>query len=223
MAITNIDNSTLFLSDAVFEETTLNFAGEDTFVAGTILARKHTSADSYVGTITGTGTRVTTLSAPQGKLKVGAYTLVAGTLSSGVGSWTLTDPDGVSAQFTTASASANLHFAGLGVFVDIADTGTNYATADSVAFTVAAGSGFQVFNPAGGNGAQYPKAILTYEASKATAGAIPARVLTTGQVRDDKLVIDGGASVTAAIRDSLRSSGITPVVVTSFTGLDNQG
>jgi hypothetical protein len=219
-----IDLGSVIYSEPVHEDDSLYFSAEDTFVEGTLLARRHTSADSYAGVITGTGTRVATLSAPAGKLKVGAYTLVAGTLTSGVGSWTLTDPDGQSAQYTTAAATGNLFFPGLGVFVDIADTGTNFVTADSVAFTVADGSGYRPFSPSGGNGSQYPAAVLTYEAYKASSGSLPIRALVGGKVRKERLIIDAdgdGDNITQAHVDALRANGIFALSVRDLSVLDN--
>jgi len=48
------------------------------------------------------------------------------------------------------------------------------------------------------------------------------RALIFGRVNADRLVVDDGATVTAAIKDQLRSYGITPVSVSQLSQLDTQ-
>jgi len=206
-------------------EALVAFAGSDTYAKGTILGRKTTSADTYAGVITGTGTRVPTISARAGKsLKVGVYTLVAGTLSSGVGTWTLTDPDGQTQTDTTSAAGEDMQFPALGVDVAIADTGTNYVTADSIAFTVAAATGKPVYAPyaaTGVNGAGNPNAVLLDALTRATAGNEPARPIVRGDVNLAMLVIDGGGTVGHDLVDKLRVNGIFPWSATELGKYDN--
>lgn len=225
ITITNVDLGSVVYSDALHENDTLVFAAEATYKEGTLLGRLATSASTYTGVITGTGTRVATLSAPGGKMKVGTYTALAGTLTSGVGTWTLTGPDAQKAQFTSAAATAELYFPAFGVMIDIADTGTNYVTGDSIVFTVAAGGGLVPFSPTGGNGAQVPVSVLTYEAYKASAGSLACRALVGGTVRRERLVIhaDGdGDDITQAQIDALKANGIVALSVKNISVLDNQ-
>lgn len=195
-------------------EALVAFAGADTYAKGTLLGRKVTSADSYVGAITGTGTRVPTLTARPGKtLKVGTYTLTAGTLTSGAGAWTMTDPDGQTQTYTTSAAGEDMEFPNLGVDVAIADTGTNFATSDEVEFTVLAASGkplYAPYSPTGTNGAANPNAVLLDALTRASAGNEPARPIVRGDVNLDLLVIDGGGSVGLDTIDKLRVNGIYP-------------
>jgi len=70
-----------------------------------------------------------------------------------------------------------------------------------------------------------PKAVVTYDVTAAGAGDVAVRVLTAGDVRTDKLVIDadGDASnVDSAVLDQLRDYGIVASTVTELNSQDNQ-
>jgi hypothetical protein len=65
------------------------------------------------------------------------------------------------------------------------------------------------------------KAVITYEFAGVN-GDNQIRALVSGKVRDQRLVIANGSSMTDAIRDQLRNYGIVPVSVTDLSVLDNQ-
>jgi hypothetical protein len=224
--ITTCDSGGIALEGEKFRDDTLLFGAADTLVAGTILARKLVS-DTITTAITGTGTRALTAAAVAGRtLATGAWTILAGTLSSGVGTWTCTAPSGETETCTTSAAGGDLLFPRLGLSVVVAETGTNYVTGDSIAVTVAAQSGtpLVVFATAGVNGAQVPVAVLTYPITVAAGGSFAARVLVAGEVNKNRLVIDAdgtGANVTDAILDALCSQGIVATVVDQLSALDN--
>lgn len=71
------------------------------------------------------------------------------------------------------------------------------------------------------NGNGIPKALLTYEFAGAN-GDNAVRALISGKVRDERLVIADGSSMTDVIRDQLRDYGIVPVSVNDLSILDNQ-
>lgn len=222
ITITDIDVGAPILGEAEFTDATLVFGGADTWAPGTLMGEKLTSADSYAGTPTGTGDRVTALTARAGRaLKVGAYTLVAGTLTSGAGEWTMTDPDGITETYTTAAAGEDMEFPSLGVDVSVADTGTNYVTADSVAFTVVTGSRWVPFVGTGVNGEGNPSGVLTYEVVATGAGNIAARVMIAGRVKKERLLIDAGGTVTAAILAALRTNGVVAIATEQLGAYDN--
>lgn len=225
ITITALDpESSLYGGDHIFEDALVHFAGEDTYAPGTILARRHTAADSYVGVITGTGTRVATMTAPDGKLKAGAYSLLAESLTSGAGRWKMTDPDGQVAQYTTLAAGDNLFFDSLGVFVDIADSGTAYVTNDTVAFTVVTASGYRLFAVGGANGSGVPAAVLAHELYKSGSGTLNTKVCVGGKFRKHKLIIDADGdadNLTADHIDQLRQRGIYVLTVQDLSVLDN--
>lgn len=230
MQVTNIDNASIELQDGEFQDELLKFAAADTFLKGTLLARKLVS-DTIPVTPDGGNTGDLTLAvvANAGKtLKIGTWSLVAGTLAAGLGPWTLTDPDGAQQTVTTAGGAADddLNFANLGVTVMVTDpgSGTAFVTGDSATFAVSAESGTPLvpYSPTGVNGAQNPKGVLTYEVTRGSAGNEPIRALVKGRVNQTRLVIDGGGSVTAAVLDALRDAGIMPVPVQQLSELDNQ-
>ena len=70
--------------------------------------------------------------------------------------------------------------------------------------------------PAGSLGAEIPRAVLTYEVTRASAGDEPIRAMVRGEVNRNHLIIhaDGnGNALTAAHLDMLRDYGLTPVDV----------
>lgn len=225
ITITDTDVGTPVLGEGKFLDATVSFAAADTFAAGTLMGQKTTSADSYDGTITGTGTREATLTARSGKsMKVGSYTLTAGTLTSGAGEWTMEDPDGITETYTTSAAGEDMTFELLGVDVEIADTGTDYETSDSVAFTVAAGSKWVPFAPTETNGAQDPRSVLTYELTKTSSGDLAARLMVGGDAKKERLIIDedgDNSNVTAAILAKLRTNGVNAVATEQLGAYDN--
>lgn len=66
-----------------------------------------------------------------------------------------------------------------------------------------------------------PKRVLTYELTGAN-GDNAIRALKSGEVRDEKLVISDGSSLTDAIRDQLQDYSIITVLATELGQLDNQ-
>lgn len=77
----------------------------------------------------------------------------------------------------------------------------------------------------GDNGAEVPKAILTYDVTAAASGDVAIRAGVAGGFRKERLVIhaDGdGSNVDDAILDQLRDYGLVPVDVTELGILDNQ-
>jgi len=220
---TTVDRGSVVYADPIWEDSVLHFSAEATYKEGTILARKRTSADSYAGTPTGTGDRVTALSAlPGHSLKVGTYTLTYGDVTAGAGPATLVDPDGFSQQINV-TASGDQAFNQLGVKINIAGTGTAYDDNDTVEFVVAAGAGYVPFSPSGVNGAQFPVSVLTYEAYKSALGTLLCRALKGGVVAKERLIIheDGdGDGITDAHIDHLQDNNIVVVSVRDLSVLD---
>lgn len=71
------------------------------------------------------------------------------------------------------------------------------------------------------NGNGIPKAVITYEIDGAN-GDNTVRPLVSGSVRDERLVIADGSSLTDVIRDQLRDYSILTVSSTDLSILDNQ-
>ena len=70
-----------------------------------------------------------------------------------------------------------------------------------------------------------PKGVITYEAVSTGAGDIPVRVMVSGYVKQERLIIDadGDASnIDNAVRDQLRDYGIIPQSVNELNIQDNQ-
>lgn len=212
-----------------YRQDTLYFSASDTWAQNTILARKLVS-DTITTAITGTGVYTLAAAADAGRtLQVGAYALTAGTLSSGVGTWTAVAPDGQHEQFTSTAADDDLEFPNLGFTITVTAPGggaTQFATADVIAMTTTAQSGtpLVLFDVDGVNGAQVPVAILPYEVAKTSSGSVAADALYAGVVKKEKLVIDAdgdSTNVTDHVMDQLASAGFTVVFNTDVSVLDN--
>ena len=70
-----------------------------------------------------------------------------------------------------------------------------------------------------------PKAILTYDITLAAGGDSPARVMVSGEVRKERLIIDADGddtNVDAAVIDQLRDYGLVAISVSELNVLDNQ-
>lgn len=230
MTRTVIDNFDIELEGGKFRDELLTFAGADTFVKGTLLARlavaTAVTASAVSGTGNGTVTSATVVEGPVVPL-VGAYVLRCTAAATNGGTFRLEDPNAAvvaSGLIMTAGAGAATIMEAGGLRWTVTDGSTDFAVGDTFTLTVAASGKLVPFNPAGAGGAQFPKAVLTYEVTKAGAGDLPVRVLVAGEVNKDRLIIDvdgTGANITAAIIDQLRDVGIIATTVKQLSVLDN--
>lgn len=229
--ITNCDLGSPLLLSGTFRDELITFAGADTFAAGTILARQAVSTTITVvadegntgdGTVTATVTAGTEVPAP------GAWTLTCTEAVTNGGVFRLNDPDGsiqsTGLTLTPASAgSTTLEVKGMTLIVTDGDA--DFAAGDLFTLTVAANGKMVPFSLTGAGGAQFPKAILTYDVTAASAGDVAARVAVTGQFRKERLIIDADGddtNVSAAVLDQLRSYGLVAQNVSELLDLDNQ-
>lgn len=221
---THLDPRPVALGAIKGVEALVYFAAADDYAKGTLLGRKVTSADSYVGVIVGTGVKTITLTARAGKsLKPGAYVLTVGNVTAGVGPGTLVDPDGISASVTLATSGAH-QVPSLGVDFAVTAGGTELDDNATVTWTVAEATGKPLYAPyssTGVNGAQNPNAVLLDALSRSTGGNEPARVVYKGEVNKALLVVDGGGNVTLGVVDQLRVNGIDPVSASELGKHDN--
>jgi hypothetical protein len=231
IAISNIDNAAIEREGGKFRDETLTFAATDTFVKGTILARRAVALVPTASAVTGTGNgTVTALSVVAGRTVplVGAYILRCITAVTNGGVFRLEDPNGqVAAAYIalTVGAGGTTVVKAAGMQFTITDGSTDFAAGDTVTITVAADGTLVPFNPAGAGGEQVPVAVLTYEVSRTGAGTVRIRALVAGEVNKTRLIIDvdgTGANVTNAILDQLRAEGIVGIDVKQLSALDNQ-
>ena len=74
------------------------------------------------------------------------------------------------------------------------------------------------------NGNGIPKAVLTYPVTRASGGDARARVLVSGKVNKNRLIIDADgndSNIDGSVIDQLRDYGIVPVDVQQLGTLDN--
>lgn len=228
ITITTCDQSpSCILENPKYREDTLYFSGADVWAQNTILARLLVSATITIAyTRAGTSTYTVAAAADSGRTpEVGAYTITAGTLVAGVGTWTAVAPSGQHEQFTSTAADDDLEFPNLGfTLTTTAGGGTAWETGDVITATTTAQSGtpLVLYDVDGVNGAQVPVAILPYAVTATGAGSIACSALIGGVVRRDKLVIDAGDTVSNSIIDLLAAnSNITVQNNTDVSVLDN--
>lgn len=232
ITITPNDLNSPILEGAEFRDDSLYFSGADTYVAGTILARKAV-ADAIVvaadagNTGDGTVTAAAVVAGPIVPL-VGAYVLTCTAATTNGGTFKLEDPNGaLIAQnlVITAGAGVATAFTVGGMTFTITDGTTDFVAGDIWTLTVAADGRLVAFVKGTGiGGAQIPSAILTYAVTATTAGAIPIRAAVEGYYRKEKLVIDADGddtNVDAAVIDQLRVYGLTPINVDELNIADN--
>lgn len=230
--ITNVDLGNVELEGGKFRDEILTFAALDTFVAGTILARRAvalatTEAMDGGNTGDGTLTLATVVPGPVVPL-VGTYTLTCTLAVTNGGVFQLTDPNGkiVGNQLTlTVGAGATTVFEVAGLEFSVTDAATDFVAADFGTIIVAADGKLVPFAIAGAGGEQNPMAVLTYEVSRGSGGDEAIRALVAGEVNKDRLIIDldgDGSNITDAILDALRSAGPVATDVTQLAQLDNQ-
>lgn len=232
ITIENVDIGSVVLEGADFRDYVLTFAGADTFVGGTILARQEvataiTPAADGGNTGDGTVTLATVVAGPAVPL-AGAYVLTCIEAVTNGGIFNLADPNGaiVAAYLQmTAGAGAATVFEAAGLQFTVTDGLTDFAAGDFFTLTVAADGTLVPFATDGAGGAQVPRAILTYDVAKTGAGTEAIRAAVCGKYRKERLVIDadGDAStVDDAVIDQLRVYGLTPIDVDELNILDNQ-
>lgn len=231
--ITNVDLGRCVLEAWDFSDELLVFGGADTFVEGTILARRKVGLTPTIGDITRAGTSDGTVTAAAvvggSKVpKVGDYVLTCIEAIANGGVWKLVDPDGeLVAPYLpmTVGAGAVTTFEVDGLSFVVTDGANDFEVGDTVDITVAADGKMVPFATDGAGGAQFPLAVLPHESVRTGAGNNAIRALRAGRVNKNRLVIDadGDASnVTAAILDALRAAGIMTDDVKQLSELDNQ-
>lgn len=78
------------------------------------------------------------------------------------------------------------------------------------------------FDPAGSNGLNVAKAVLTYDVNDVAATTdVAIRAMTAGKVNATRLSIHDGTTITSAHLDQLRDYGIVPVSVKQLAKIDN--
>jgi hypothetical protein len=231
MTTTNVDCGSVQVRECEFKQELVTFAGDDTFVEGTVLARQDVSVTLTAGAVqggTGTGT-LTVLSIPHSTVVpiVGVWRLEITEAVANGGVFRLVDPNGMivatDIRMTVGSTVATVVEVA-GMLFTITDA-TDFVAANYFEITVAAGSGKLVpYSRTGAGGAQFPKFVLAHTISRVGAGDVPASAIISGVVAKERLVIDAvgtPGSITDAELDMLRSYGIQAISVSQLGRIDN--
>lgn len=229
LTATNCDVGAVATRIGCIQPETLSFSGADTFVKGTIMARK-TAASVSAGTVqggTGTGT-ISNVAIADGPVvpKAGVYVLTCITAVANGGIFKLVDPDGGLVAgylpMTAGSGGATNMEAG-GLSWTLTDA-TDFIAGNYFEITVVAGSKIVPFAVAGTGGAQRPIGVLLDDYTKSGAGDLPCMLLVEGEVVRERLIIDAdgdGDDITAAQLDDLRRAGVSAVSVKQLGSYDN--
>jgi len=222
MDIQNYDLGSVVIKNPEFETGLLKFPGADTYVEGTILARKEV-VDAITpaagGSNVGNGTCTLATVAGSEVPKVGTYQFIMTAALVGK----LVDPDGIIIASNIAiadGAAIVLNYGGLQF--TITDGSTAFEADDLFDLPVVADGDWVIYDADGVGGAQVPKGVLIVEEVATEAADVATRVLIKGTVRADQLVIDAGDTVTDAIKDKLRDFGIIALDTTDLSLQDNQ-
>jgi hypothetical protein len=232
MTITNYDLGSVAIGNNEYKSGKIQFPGADDYLEGTIMALKEISDTVTVtpdGGNTGNGT-VTSVSPAAGDTiaSVGDYNLecVAAVTNGGV--FKLEDPNGniiADNLEMQAGAGAATSFVAGGLEFTITDGTTDFIVGDKFALAVAADGDFVIYDPAGVGGAQSPRYVLREDYSSTGVADIAARVMISGKVRADRLIIDGsaaGVGITDSLKDKLKDYGIVALDAKELAILDNQ-
>ena len=176
MTVTNCDLGQIAIDECSYQDETLTFGAADTFIAGTILARRlvapTVTASAVSGGGTGTVTSATVVEGPVVPL-VGAYTLRCMSAVANGGVWQLEDPNGAiiatGLTMTPGVGAATIFEAG-GLRFTITDSGTDFSAGATATLTVAADGKLVPFTPSGAGGVQNPIAVLQYDVTRADVG-----------------------------------------------------
>jgi len=228
LIITNNDLGGVILQEAESEDVVIAFPAADTYVEGTILARRQVSSTVTVTPDAGnTGNGTVTAAPAAGDVipLVGNYVLTCIEAVTNGGRFKLEDPNGnlVDGNLElVAGAGGSTSFTAGGLTFTITDGATDFAATDFFTLAVAADGNVVVYNPAGVGGAQIPSHVLTYEVSATGAENQAHRAMMSGEVRREKLVIDGGGTITDRLVGQLRDVGIVAQSVSELNIYDNQ-
>jgi hypothetical protein len=225
MTATTNDVGHVALGDNVYQNVILQFPKADTYVKGTIMARKDIS-DTIGVAYSRSGTSTYTVAASchaSVSLELGAYVVTAGTLTTGYGPWTAVSPvTGKSETITTAADTDNLVFTTLGLTLTVtAGGGTTWDTGDVITVTTTADGDTVIYDPDGTGGAQTPTSVMPYEETTTGVADVAGNVITGGKVNKNRLVIDDTTTVTDVHVNMLKDVGIFALDQDDVSMLDN--
>lgn len=189
-------------------ETITVLSGED-LAAGSVLGRVNTgtaSSTAYAGN-TGNGTMGTvTVSGPA---KPGVYALTIIEPGSNVGTFIVTDPDGVFVGQGDVAAA----FSAGGLAFTLADGATDFAAGDGFTIAVAvSASKYKLYDPENTDGSEVARAIL-WDAVDATDGDLPGvAIVRDAEINSAELTWFSGAT------DGEKATGLAALATVGIIG-----
>lgn len=230
LVIQNNDLGSVIFGEAQHRDELLTFIGAGTVAEGTILARKAVD-NAIVATANGgnTGNGAVTAQVVGGidVPQVGNYVLTCTATVANGGVFQIKAPDGsISGGLALLGGSgATTLLVYQGVEFSVTDGGTDFVAGDFFTGVLVANGKMVPFAIAGLGGEQVPTAIATNDIVAAGAGDEATRIMISGRIRKERLIIDldgNGSNITDAILDQLRDADLVPVDVEELNQLDNQ-
>jgi hypothetical protein len=156
---------------------------------------------------------------------VGDFWTNAITLAHG-GRFKLTDPDGVvlktDIQLPGTAAGTVAVVCG-GISFTLTDGSTDFALGDLFTLTIDAGSyKWKPYVEGANDGTGEASGLLPSEVTATASGDLYRRMLIEGEVKKDKVVVDGGGTLTDAMIKQLREKGMILLPSVEMRELDNQ-
>lgn len=226
MTTTTLDQGSVQVRNCSFRDELVTFAGAATLAAGTLLGRLADVLAVAASAVSGGGNgTVSAATVVAGAVPlVGVYTLTCLLAVTNGGKWKLTDPNGAiiadDLEQTVGAGAATVFNVG-GLQFTITDGSSDFVAGATATLTVSANGKMVPYSPTGAGGAQFPRAVLASALTAAGAGDVPARPIMTGTVAKERLVINGGGSITDSLLDELRRTGIIAESVTQLGRVDN--
>lgn len=228
--INNFDFGSYQSGGGKFNNDTLVFAGAETVLKGTLLARQKVDTAISVaadGGNTGNGTATASVTGVSDLPIPGIYLLTCTFIVTNGGVFNVTDPNGnvVASNLTLRVGDALLTtFVVKGITFVVTEGSTDFAAADFFTATVVANEKLAVFAIGGVAGLGVPVAISPNDLTKGSSGDFSARVQIAGDTLLSRLIIaaDGDASnIDDVIRDQLRNVGINSFESKQLQAVDN--
>lgn len=198
---TYVTNGFPLLSESVL------LASGQNVLKGTVLGKKSVGAISVAAKTGGnTGAGTVTLLTKGVNAKVGVYKLRCTAAGTGVGTFSVIDPDGFSLGNVIASVGGTA-FAGKFINFTLTASGADFIVGDGFDITIAAGSGeYAICNSAAVDGSQFPVCVAA-EAMDASLAARNISVYITGVFIETSLIF-GGSDTIATHKNALRDKNI---------------
>lgn len=227
--ITNNDTLQVPVFNPLYKDASVNFAGADTYLRGTVMARVGVSAGAVTPVLVGGDGTLTNFALAGGGLAVpGDYNLECTVAVADGGVFKLEDPNGNIVadnleMIPGAGGATDMAAAGLGW--TLTDGAANFAVGDAFTLNVVdEGEKWTPYVDGAVDGSGIASGVLPAALTATGAGDLLRRMIVGGEMAKDVMVIDGGVvgTIPESVVLSLRNFGIVVREGVRVDELDNQ-